>query len=83
MARLNDHLLDGSFRSVFRRKLALLHRAFDEQIRAPVVRQCLIGQQVVERQAMPVRLSDGLIVGALVTVRLAEHWQPSFRKEGT
>src|SRR5271168_2159780 len=72
MTRLNDHLVDGSLRSVLRGKLALLHRTFDEQICAFVIRQRLVGQRVVERQAVPVRLSDGLIISTLVTMRLSE-----------
>src|SRR5258707_1513446 len=72
MTRLNDHLVDGSLRSVLRGKLALLYRTFDEQVCAFVIRQRLVGQRVVERQAVPVRLGDGLIVRTLVTVRLSE-----------
>ena len=79
MAGLNDHLVDGSFRSVLRGKLALLDCTFDEQVCAFLISQRLVSQRVVERQAVPVRLRNGLVVRTLVTVRLAKSRVRDFR----
>jgi hypothetical protein len=80
VAASDDHLVHGSGNAVLWRELSLLYCSLNEQVLPLLVGYGQVGELVVKREAVPVRVSLELAVRAAVPVALP---QPGIRNPGT
>jgi len=72
VAALHNHFVHRPLAAVSRGVLTLLNTALSKQVVALIERESDIGESVVEREPVPVRVSFDLLVLALVSIGLAQ-----------